>query len=99
MAVSLNLASYGVEFIGTFLFLSVIIITGNPIAIAIALLAMIYFSGNISGGHLNPAVSVMSYMNGGIDLTNMMLYISSQVLGALAAYYFYTKVYLVYKKN
>ncbi len=99
MSDSLNLASYGVEFIGTFLFLSVIIITGNPIAIAVALLAMIYFSGNISGGHLNPAVSVMSYMNGSVNLNNMIGNIGSQILGAVAAYYFYTKVYVPNKKN
>ena len=41
--------AYVVEFIGTFLFLSVILSNGkNPIAIAVALLAAIYFGGAIS---------------------------------------------------
>ena len=48
---------YLVEFIGTFVFLSVILRVGQPIPIAVALLSAIYFGGSISGGHFNPAVS------------------------------------------
>ncbi len=98
MADQLNVASYGVEFISTFIFLSVILITGNPVAIVIALLAMIYFSANISGGHVNPAISTMFYIKGDLNLTDTILYIASQILGGVAAYYFYTKVYSIYKK-
>ena len=48
---------YLVEFIGTFIFLSVILITGQAIPIALALAAVIYWGGAISGGAFNPAVA------------------------------------------
>ena len=57
---------YIVEFIGTFIFLSVILNTGEAIPIGIALAAVIFFGGKISGGHFNPAVSVAMTMAGKI---------------------------------
>jgi aquaporin Z len=94
MVETFNLADYFVEFIATFIFLSIIIITNNPIAIAVALLAMLYFSGNITGGHINPAITTMFYIKGDIKLNDTIFYIGSQFLGAIAAYYFYIKIYL-----
>ena len=89
---------YGVEFLGTFLFLSVILSTGNPISIAVALLAMIYFAGSISGGHFNPAVTSMFFAKGDISPIDTIMYITSQLLGGLCAYLFYDKVVRNYKK-
>jgi|TARA_B110000211_G_C13956909_1_gene498736 aquaporin Z len=81
--------AYLVEFIGTFLFLSVILSNGkNPIAIAVALLSVIYFGGAISGGHFNPAVSVMMYLSKSIKLDKLLGYVVVQVLGGASALYF-----------
>jgi aquaporin Z len=99
MVEAFNLVNYFVEFIATFIFLSVIIINGSPIAISVALLAMLYFSGNITGGHINPAITAMFYMKGELSMCDSIFYIGSQVLGAAAAYYFYIKIYLPNKKN
>ena len=93
-----DFVKYGVEFLGTFLFLSVILSTGNPISIAIALLAMIYFGGSISGGHFNPAVTGMFFIKGDISLTDTIMYNISQLLGGICAYLFYEKVVKIYKK-
>jgi aquaporin Z len=78
------------EFLGTFFFLSIIlnsVFLGDfaPIAIAIGLLAAIYFGGKVSGGHYNPAVSVMMFVKGKIAGDLAILYISAQVLGGLMA--------------
>jgi len=78
-----------VEFIGTFIFLSVIISQGTAIPIGLALAAVIYFGGNISGGHFNPAVSIMQFMNGKINMLTLILYIVVQVVAAFFAYVFY----------
>jgi glycerol uptake facilitator-like aquaporin len=73
------------EFIGTFVFLLVILVVGQPIPIVIGLLAVIFAFGNISGGHMNPAVSTMMLAKGDIDVMTYILYVIAQVLGGLAA--------------
>ena len=45
------------ECLGTALFFSCILAYGEPIPIAVGLLAAIYAFGKISGGHFNCAVS------------------------------------------
>ena len=80
---------YIVEFVGTFIFLSVILASGQALPIAIALAAAIYFGGAISGGHFNPAVSIMKYFAKSISAQDTAIYIVAQVLGGLAALYFY----------
>jgi aquaporin Z len=89
---------YFVEFLGTFLFLSVILATGSPVLIAIALLAVILMGGSISGGHFNPAVSVMMWANGKISLPDMGIYAAAQVAGGLAAFGLY-KAFLINKNT
>lgn len=77
--------TYLVEFLGTFLFLSVIIATNTPILIALALLLVILLGGGISGGHFNPAVSVMFWAKGALTNTDLAGYIVAQVLAGLSA--------------
>ena len=77
------------EYIGTFLFLSVILNTGKAIPIALALAASIYFGGSISGGHFNPAVTLMMTLKGNLNGDELVKYWIAQVLGACSALYFY----------
>lgn len=81
-----------VEFIGTFLFLFVILQQSEPIAIAVALLAVIYAFGSISGGHFNPAVTVMMGMHNKIELADAIVYIVAQVLGGMCAFLLYKHI-------
>lgn len=76
---------YVVEFIGTFIFLSVILSHPEPISIAIALAAVILFGASVSGAHYNPAVSVMMAINGTMPMPEMLGYIAAQVAGAALA--------------
>jgi aquaporin Z len=79
---------YLVEFIGTFVFLSVILAVGKPIPIAVGLLAAIYFGGHISGGHFNPAVSVMMFLKENLSANDLPMYVIAQVAGGAVAHYF-----------
>jgi glycerol uptake facilitator-like aquaporin len=81
------------EFIGTFIFLSVILKTGDALAIGIALASVIYFGGKISGGNFNPAVSFMMLLSNKMDITTFMAFVIAQLLGGTAALIFhsYTK--------
>ena len=78
------------EFIGTFIFLLVILVVGQPIPIVIGLLAAILAFGKLSGGHMNPAVSTMMLAKGDIDLMTYLLYVIAQILGGLAALTWWT---------
>jgi len=79
---------YLVEFIGTFVFLSVILTAGEAIPIAIALAAVIFFGGKISGGNFNPAVSLMMLLKNKLSPIDFFFYITAQFLGATAAFFF-----------
>ena len=79
---------YVVEFIGTFIFLSVISRVNNPMVIALTLLVMIYFGGTISGGHFNPAVSFMMYLQNNMKTHDFIMYVLSQIIGASSAVLF-----------
>ena len=79
------LQKYLVEFIGTFVFLSVILRTGEAISIAIALACMIFFGGKVSGGHYNPAVSFMMMLNGKLSQGDLIPYVAAQLAGGAAA--------------
>ena len=89
----MNLIKYLVEFIGTFIFLSVILSSGNAIYIGLSLAIVIIWGGKISGGNFNPAVSVMMYFNKKMPLLDLIMYIVSQVLGGVVALLF-NKMYI-----
>jgi aquaporin Z len=72
---------------GAFLLLTSILFTGNWLVIGLTLAAIIYITGNISGGHVNPAVSIVMYLKGSINATECVTYSVSQILGAVLALY------------
>lgn len=75
-----------VEFVGTFIFLSVILIQGQPIPTAVALLTAIYLGGKVSGGHFNPAVSFMTALRDP-NFQNLIPYVIAQLGGGAAAWW------------
>ena len=76
---------YLVEFLGTLFFLYVILATRNALAIGAALAIAIFVGGKISGGHFNPAVSVMMVAAKKISMNDAAPYILAQVAGGLVA--------------
>ena len=82
------------EFLGTMFFLYVILVTGDAVAIGLALMIAIFVLGKVSGGNFNPAVSVMLAMAGKLSMKDLAPYIVAQVLGGLAALELYKRVKL-----
>lgn len=82
---------YLVEFLGTLVFVYVILATGNPVAIGAALALIILLASNISGGHINPAVSFAMAAAGKIQSVELVPYIVAQVFGALVALEIYKR--------
>ena len=91
-----NFWNYIVEFIGTLIFMYVIIANGEAIPIGLTLAVAIYFGGKISGGAFNPAASTMFYYQDKIDFTQFCGYIVVQLVAALCAYYFYSNYSYLY---
>jgi aquaporin Z len=58
---------------------------GVSLAFGLTVLTMAYAVGHISGAHFNPAVSVGLWVGGRFPLKDLVPYIVSQVLGAVAA--------------
>ncbi len=87
---------YVAEFIGTFCLVLIgcgsAVIAGQHIgflgisfAFGLAVLAMVYAIGGISGCHINPAVSVAMLVAGKQRLKDTVFYVIAQCLGGIAA--------------
>lgn len=88
----MNWLAVFVEFLGTFIFLSVIVATGNPWAIGATLAVLIFIGGAISGGNFNPAVSIMSWYNRGLAADTTVAYVIAQVIGGILAVSVYNEM-------
>ena len=64
------------------------VVTGNIVAISLAfglsIVALAYVIGNISGCHVNPAVSLAMFISGKMNWKDFLGYVVAQVLGAFA---------------
>lgn len=57
---------------------------GNSIATGCGLYVLITLLGPISGAHFNPAVSIMMWRAGALNLRTLLGYIAAQISGAIA---------------
>ncbi len=53
----------------------------TALAFGLSIVAEAYVIGNISGCHINPAVSLAVYMNGGINKKDFIGYVAAQIVG------------------
>ena len=58
---------------------------GVALAFGLTVLTMAYAVGHISGGHFNPAVSIGLWAGGRFSAKDLLPYIASQCVGAIAA--------------
>ena len=76
------------EFVGVTVFLTAITAAGNeflkPFTVAVALGLMILLTGGVSGGHLNPAVSLYFWARKEITFGTTIAYIAAQLAGGFA---------------
>ena len=59
-------------------------IVATALAFGLVIIASAYSIGNVSGCHINPAVSVGMYVSGKMELKECVKYIVAQILGAFA---------------
>ncbi len=75
---------FAAEGVGTFFLAAVIGFTTDPIAIGLILTALIYIFIHVSDSHFNPAISIAAWVRGRIDASELGVYISGQLFGAVA---------------
>jgi glycerol uptake facilitator-like aquaporin len=83
--------NYLVEFLGTAFFVYVILATGNPLAIGAALALSMLITLNISGGHINPAVTIVMASAGKLPTVDIIPYCLAQIFGGLTALELYKR--------
>jgi aquaporin Z len=88
------LNKYLAEFLGTLFFVYIILATGNAIAIGAALAIAIMIAGTISGGHINPAVSIAMVAAGKMSSSDLLPYILAQIAGGMVALELFKRVKL-----
>ena len=87
----MNLHNYLAEFLGAAVLVYVVLATGNAFAIGATLTILILTIGRISGGYINPAVSFAMVSAGQLDITQLIPYIVSQIMGGLVALEIYRR--------
>jgi len=81
-------AAITAEFLGTFLFAFFGGAAPGPVAAwanGIALAVLVYVTANVSGGHLNPAVTVATLITGHTSFSRGLAYIVAQIAGSILA--------------
>lgn len=75
-----------VEFFGTALLLSAVAFTGDGLMVVAALATAIFLGGKVSGGHFNPAITLLQYASGKVSQQRALTYIGAQVAAAAAVF-------------
>lgn len=75
------------EFLGTFLLFISYLATGNALVIGLTLALVVFLVGGLSGGHVNPAVSLGMFLNGSLSVPELAGYVLVQLAGAAGAVY------------
>tara|TARA_B100000073_G_scaffold335564_1_gene329327 strand:- start:449 stop:721 length:273 start_codon:yes stop_codon:yes gene_type:complete len=86
-----DIQKYLVEFVGTFIFVSTILLSGNAWLIGLSLAILIFLFDWVSGGAFNPAVALILFRKKHINMVQMFGYIVFEVLGAICAYELWNK--------
>lgn len=70
------------EILGTALLANVVSMGESALHIGLALAAIIFSVGHVSGGHLNPAVSLAVFVRGKMKIMDAFYYMLAQIVGA-----------------
>ena len=74
------------EYLGTTAFLSSVAFVGTPVVIAGTLFVVNLLIGSISGGHVNPAITLWAFLSGKVNQTKAISYVGAQLAGAVTVY-------------
>lgn len=84
--------AYIVEFFSTMFFVYVLLATGNPLAIGATLALVTLLTHSISGGYINPAVTIVMSSAGQLPSADVIPYCLAEIFGGLVALEIYKRV-------
>lgn len=82
---------YLAEFIGTAIIIYVVLSTGNALATGATVALVLLLTTNISGGYMNPALSIVMVSAGKLPINELVPYILAQSFGGLVALELYKR--------
>lgn len=85
---------YLAEFLGSIFFVYIVLMTGNPLAMGAGLAFAILLTTSVSGGYINPTITIVMASIGKLDTNDIVPYIIAQVLGGLVALELYKRIKL-----
>ena len=71
------------------LVLSILVTNGNVVFVGVTLAGLLALTEKVSGGHLNPAISLAMYWKKKYSLSDILMYIVLQIAGAITSVYVY----------
>jgi len=77
------------EYLGTFLLILAVLSLSNPIYIAIIFMIILFLIIPVSGAAINPAVSLVFYLQGKLGMKEALIYTLVQLIAAGSSYYVY----------
>ena len=80
------------EFIATTIFVTVILVTGNALPIAITLAGGMYFSSTFGGGYLNALSLLAQFVDGKVTTEKFLGFLIAEILGTLLALWLYKNI-------
>lgn len=78
---------YVTEAVGSFFLVMVFGISGDPLAVGLTLMALVYIGYPNSGAHFNPAVSLAFFFKKKLSLSELLGYLFCQTIGTFFASY------------
>ena len=77
------------EYFGTLLLTLSILTISNPLVIGLIFSAILYLTAGVSGGSMNPAISVVMFMKSKLGSQELLKYIFVEVVAAISAFYIF----------
>lgn len=75
------------EYLGTFLLVLAFLSTTNPLVLGAVYAVILFLIIPVSGGAINPAISLLYYLSGKLGMKEALVYVGIQVLAAVSSYY------------
>lgn len=80
------------EYFGTFLFVLSMLSLSNPIVVGFFFILALFLTKPVSGGLMNPVLSIVMYVKGNLGLQELFKYILIQIAAGISAFYVFKTI-------